>query len=345
MSFLTQLSHDDREHFRGVCAAFFNYQVDSMLDLIRLERDLRSSDLSSKAENLKSAVYANYAFLSRCVHGSRALFPCKTLPNGSYMVPNLRVNQREIRQIRAVLKLCAKEWSEEGADERGEIYGTVIEEVKRNFPRSRLSNGAKVKILTPGASLGRLSFEFARLGYSSQGTESSFFHLLVSDFLLNKTKRRHEHCLCPYLHNYTSSTALLQANVPDLCPAEELSLQDDLSMVAGDFGKEYSSHGSEWDCVVTCFGSNSDKNVMQYVETIWKIVKLGGMWVHFSPARCRITDKSSNTSIDVAYTDTRQAMLAKGFQLVKEEMRSNQCTQEKWVLQVACKRNANGKKS
>ena len=52
------------------------------------------------------------------------------------------------------------------------------------YHRSR--KPSDVKILVPGAGLGRLVFEFARLGYSCQGNEWSMHMLLVSNFILNK---------------------------------------------------------------------------------------------------------------------------------------------------------------
>lgn len=43
-----------------------------------------------------------------------------------------------------------------------------------------------VKVLVPGAGLGRLAWELANLGYTCQGNEFSFFMLLASNFILNK---------------------------------------------------------------------------------------------------------------------------------------------------------------
>lgn len=48
------------------------------------------------------------------------------------------------------------------------------------------SNGANVKVLVPGAGLGRLAFEIASRGYSCQGNEFSLFMLIASNFVLNK---------------------------------------------------------------------------------------------------------------------------------------------------------------
>ena len=43
----------------------------------------------------------------------------------------------------------------------------------------------KVRVLCPGAGLGRLVFEVVCRGYACQGNEFSYFMLFVSNFILN----------------------------------------------------------------------------------------------------------------------------------------------------------------
>lgn len=49
-----------------------------------------------------------------------------------------------------------------------------------------VSDVSKVSVLVPGAGLGRLAWEIARLGYTCQGNEWSFFMLFTSNFILNR---------------------------------------------------------------------------------------------------------------------------------------------------------------
>lgn len=51
------------------------------------------------------------------------------------------------------------------------------------------SDVSKVSVLVPGAGLGRLAWEIARLGYMCQGNEWSFFMLFSSNFVLNRYRR------------------------------------------------------------------------------------------------------------------------------------------------------------
>jgi hypothetical protein len=49
-------------------------------------------------------------------------------------------------------------------------------------------NRAGIKVLVPGAGLGRLAFDIAKSGFSTQGNEFSFYMLLASNFILNRYK-------------------------------------------------------------------------------------------------------------------------------------------------------------
>lgn len=41
-----------------------------------------------------------------------------------------------------------------------------------------------------------------------------------------------------------------------------------------------------WDCVATCFFIDTAHNVLEYVETIWKILKPGGVWINLGENLC-----------------------------------------------------------
>ena len=79
-------------------------------------------------------------------------------------------------QSHVVVALCL------GANERAQCYQPIIDAVLKHHPKPSL----EIKILVPGAGLGRLAWEFARLGYSCQGNEFSLHMLFMSNFILNR---------------------------------------------------------------------------------------------------------------------------------------------------------------
>ena len=332
---MEQSDPEDRDHFKAVCAAFFNYHVDSLIDFARMERSfetLSSGQLTrllipcaTRVQRLKTAVGVNYALLSKIVHQNRGLFPYREREDGSYVMPNLQVGYKDVTKLRSTIRQIVRDWGEQGQLERDESYKLVIEEVQAHFPTPKRSDGSLVSVLTPGAGLGRLSFEFARLGFKSQGNEFSYFMLLVSDFILNKTRRRKEFQLYPFVHESCNvlkfEDMLRVVEVPDICPAQELGEEDDFSMVAGEFIEVYSSHPSSWDCVVTCFFIDTANNILQYIETIHSTLKPGGLWVNFGPLLYHYSDQQAEVSVDLTWEEVRHAILEFGFRIEKEEER------------------------
>ena len=48
------------------------------------------------------------------------------------------------------------------------------------------SDASGLRVLVPGAGLGRLAFEIALQGFSCQGNELSFYMLFTAHFILNR---------------------------------------------------------------------------------------------------------------------------------------------------------------
>lgn len=70
------------------------------------------------------------------------------------------------------LKHIVRDWSEEGLSERGDAFPCLLDTMNGLFPE-RGSAGEEVKVLLPGAGLGRLGHEVASLG----GKASEYSHL------------------------------------------------------------------------------------------------------------------------------------------------------------------------
>ena len=129
-----------------------------------------------------------------------------------------------------------------------------------------------IRVLVPGAGLGRLAYDIAKLGkplpfsiilptllmlqssgFTCQGNEFSLFMLLTSSFVLNRFRTRptlnfrsltrnnrtesiNQHVLHPYIHSFSNipeaSALLREIRIPDVLPSD-LPEGSNFSMVAG----------------------------------------------------------------------------------------------------------------
>ena len=94
--------------------------------------------------------------------------------------------------MRSVIKQFVREWAAEGKAERDQSFAKILDEFFVYFPESEIAtpdgSKRKVKVLHPGSGLGRMPYECAKRGYASQGNEFTYFMLLGSNFMLNRTR-------------------------------------------------------------------------------------------------------------------------------------------------------------
>ncbi|XP_061117302.1 carnosine N-methyltransferase isoform X2 [Conger conger] len=194
----------------------------------------------------------------------------------------------DMDKLKSTIKQFVRDWSEVGKPERDTCYQPLIDQILKIFPRDKC-DPSKVNVLVPGAGLGRLAWEIASLGYSCQGNEWSFFMLFSSNFVLNRCDEVNSMTLYPWVHQFSnnkrSADQARPVTFPDVNP-QSLPPNSDFSMVAGDFQEVYTEPNS-WDCVTTCFFIDTAHNVIDYIETIWNILKPGGVWINLGGERVR----------------------------------------------------------
>ncbi|CAD6914044.1 unnamed protein product [Tilletia controversa] len=230
-----------------------------------------------------------------------------------------------LEKVRSTIKQFVRDWSEEGRVEREAAYGPIIDAVKARFGHMSVQQKAALHILVPGAGLGRLAWEFARLGYSCQGNEFSFYMLVASHFVLNETRCAGEHVLYPNVHsasNWTSARDMLQAVlVPDVVPSD---LPDgvDFSMVVGEFVEVYGrpAERERWQCVATSFFIDTARNIVQYLEVINSVLELGGYWVNAGPLLWHFENGPGDLSIELTLEETMDLVRKMGFEVEEERM-------------------------
>ncbi|KAK6511265.1 hypothetical protein TWF481_000185 [Arthrobotrys musiformis] len=198
-----------------------------------------------------------------------------------------------------------------------------------------------VRVLVPGAGLGRLAFDIARKGYSAEGNEFSYHQLIASNFILNHTTVAEEFTLYPFCHGFSHHRSLdlhlREILVPDVHPGTELNqylefrTQPDtyghraggpqtyrykpsqfFSMSAGEFVSSYNTEEAHesFDCVATCFFIDTARNLLDYLDTIRNVLREGGAWINHGPLLWHFegsdaTEEKNSTTDRGKYGDLR----------------------------------------
>ncbi|XP_068594712.1 carnosine N-methyltransferase [Brachionichthys hirsutus] len=319
----------ERQHFWRIIDAFRFYRVHVNEQVKRAERQFQS--LPQHHQNLLPNVLLNLVQVRWCADQNQELLQA-IVHNSLHMFENIEYGEREEQQkvrpsttfdmdkLKSTIKQFVRDWSEAGQAERASSYRPIIREIQRLFPSDRY-DVSKVSVLVPGAGLGRLAWEIARLGYICQGNEWSFFMLFSSNFVLNRCEQVNSLTLYPWIHQFSNNKKSCDQTrpirFPDINP-QSLPQHADFSMVAGDFVEVYREADS-WDCVATCFFIDTAHNVMEYMETIWKVLKPGGVWINLGPLLYHFENMANELSVELSYDDIKTAIMKFGFHLEVEK--------------------------
>lgn len=220
---------------------------------------------------VRDAIHTNYQVINVMIKTIDQLF---LNDNETYRDNNgelSKVGQNEIERVQVTLKQIARDWSSDGETERQQCYQPIIDEVTRLFPPDTVDLD-NVRILVPGAGLGRLMYELSYIGYFCEGNEFSLFMLIASNFILNRCLIENEYKLYPYVHQYVNNLnrgdQTRAITFPDVSPTQRPPIGT-MNMVAGDFLEIY-KEADYWDCVATCFFIDCANNVVDFIETIYK---------------------------------------------------------------------------
>ncbi|XP_061586828.1 carnosine N-methyltransferase [Cololabis saira] len=326
----------EKQHFWRIVDAFRFYRAHLQEQVKRAERQFRS--LPQAHQDLVPGVLSNLARISRCAEHNQEVLQA-IIHNSLHMFENMEYGEQpedprtghpsstfDMDKLKSTIKQFVRDWSEVGQTERDSCYRPIVLEIQRLFPSDQY-DVSKVSVLVPGAGLGRLAWEIAQLGYTCQGNEWSFFMLFSSNFVLNRCEKVNALSLYPWIHHFSnnkkSADQTRMIRFPDVNP-QSLPLNSDFSMVAGDFVEVYTDPES-WSCVATCFFIDTAHNVLEYLDTIWKILKPGGVWVNLGPLLYHFENMANELSIELSYEDIRTAMVRKGF-FIEMEKQSVQTT-------------------
>ena len=141
--------------------------------------------------------------------------------------------------------------------------------------------------------------------------------LLSSNFILNMVDKKESLNIQPYIHTFSNtfkeSDPFKVCKIPDINPLEHIKPGHDFSMVAGEFVEVYNKRPGEWDSVITCFFIDTANNVIEYITTIYNILKPGGVWINFGPLLYHYADMIEEKSIELSWEEIRHITEKIGF--------------------------------
>lgn len=237
-------------------------------------------------------------------------------------------NETDMDKVRSTLKQLVRDWSEEGKGEREACYTPMIDALTKHFSNVLPDERGNIRVLVPGAGLGRLAYDIAKLGFTCQGNEFSLFMLLTSSFILNRTESVNQHVLHPYIHSFSNipeaSALLREIRIPDVLPSD-LPEGSNFSMVAGDFEEIYGNpdkdneHLDQWDAIVTCFFIDTAKNIVNYLRTFHRILAPGGIWINLGPMLWHWENSGTDPSIELDLEQVKALVEEIGFEVRDEK--------------------------
>ncbi|EER42509.1 hypothetical protein HCEG_02786 [Histoplasma capsulatum var. duboisii H88] len=211
----------------------------------------------------------------------------------------------DINKAHSTVRQFYRDWSAEGLLERETCYKPVMADLEELF-----GSQPHIKILVPGAGLGRLVFDLCAAGYHAEGNEISYHQLLASNWALNHTVRVNEYPLYPFALQFSNLKSrkqqLKKVMIPDVHPASVIAAQMDrpddgrgvgsMSMSAADFVIQYNSKSKEdvFHAVATVFFIDTAPNLIRYIEAIRNCLQPGGYWINIGPLLWHWEDRSLN---------------------------------------------------
>jgi carnosine N-methyltransferase len=71
--------------------------------------------------------------------------------------------------VRSTLRQFVRDWSSDGAAERKTCYDPILEALELEYESVPVPKRDAIRVLVPGAGLGRLAFEIAARNFSCEG--------------------------------------------------------------------------------------------------------------------------------------------------------------------------------
>lgn len=196
---------------------------------------------------------------------------------------------------RACVRLIFRDWCQEGAPERAITHSPVLDALREEFDNHPKKGACKV--LVPGAGLARLAYSISELGLSVEGNEISYHAMLISMYLFVNGGKGMPHTLYPWALSFSNHVSrdhqFQKVAVPDVYLSHKVRFSrpnisetdKQLILADGGFVHRYGNCAvaNIYSVLVTCYFIDTAPNIMDYVDTAWKCLREGGIWINIGP--------------------------------------------------------------
>ncbi|PLB48678.1 N2227-domain-containing protein [Aspergillus steynii IBT 23096] len=180
--------------------------------------------------------------------------------------------------VAQAMKHFVRDWADEGFDERQESFPCVLKALK-SVPKP---SDRPLRVLVPGAGVGRLAHEIDELGgFEVTMNEWSMYMNLVYRYLVSLSTPNSV-SFHPYIdwwsHHATTSDLQRSVVFPD-----QVVDPSSVLLVEGDFTTAFTEETGKYDVIVTLFFIDTARNLVSYLENIHRLLRPGGTWINLGP--------------------------------------------------------------
>ncbi|CDR37864.1 CYFA0S01e18492g1_1 [Cyberlindnera fabianii] len=329
------MEQEEQRALKDVLTAFYNYEQHARREIL-IPKQRKFDSLTLEEQTLIPWFTDYIRTLEHCIRQNGEF--CRTLATtvasqwGVEDPPTEwgSAKYSDYDKVKYVFKQMVREWSSEGKLEREVAFTRFFQVLETEYPQ--FDKRQSVKILVPGAGLGRLNYECVKRGFWCQGNEFSYHMLLASNYVLNSTYSVSSDSVFPYIHSGSNQVSRQWQTRPIFFPdehsASELSALQTLhqkvpfaelmSIASGSFTDLYgpndlstSRHFSQepqaaefrqynkgqFQCVITNFFIDTSPNVIEYLKTLHHCLSDNGLWLNFGPLLWHFEDADDTEEI------------------------------------------------
>lgn len=182
-------------------------------------------------------------------------------------------------RVSDILNHFIRDWSTGGPHRRDLGSEPILESLSALFPDPKDSSKEPKRVLVPGAGLSRLAHEIAQLGGFEVTANELSAHMNVVYRYVETLRIPEAERFYPYIDWWSYQPSMAELAQEIRFPDVAINASDVL-LVEGDFTSIFQNSTGGYDAVVTLFFIDTAQNIMDYLETIQRVLKPGGVWIN-----------------------------------------------------------------